>query len=71
MAGNGNAAEPMLFQYEQQAQQHCPGNDVVWAVLRSYNVKGERWYGRTKSSAYCAFETPSGRATALAARRPR
>jgi hypothetical protein len=54
MPANGNAAEPLLFPYEQQAQQHCPGDDVVWAdaVLRSYNVKGERWYGRTKSGAY-------------------
>jgi hypothetical protein len=51
---DGFAAEPLLFQFEQQAQQHCPGDSVVWAeaALQLYNVKGERWYGATKSGAY-------------------
>jgi hypothetical protein len=52
--GNGFAAEPPFFPFEQQAQQHCPGDSVVWvnAALHLYNVKGERWYGATKSGAY-------------------
>ena len=37
------------FQFEQQAQQHCPDDSVVWAITRSgvYNSNVERWYGRT------------------------
>jgi hypothetical protein len=37
------------FQFEQQAQQHCPGDSVVWTTARSgiYNSNTERWYGRT------------------------
>jgi hypothetical protein len=48
------AAEPVLFQFEQQAQQHCPGDNVVWIdpARHFYNIKGERWYGATKSGAY-------------------
>jgi hypothetical protein len=48
------AAEPLLFQFEQQAQRHCPDDSVVWtdAARHLYNVKGERWYGATKSGAY-------------------
>ncbi len=50
----GTAAEPVLFPFEQQAQQHCPGDNVVWidAARHFYNIKGERWYGATKSGAY-------------------
>lgn len=48
------AAEPQSFQFEQQAQKHCPSDTVVWAeaTAQLYNVKGERWYGATKSGAY-------------------
>jgi hypothetical protein len=54
----GFAAEPPLFPFEQQAQQHCPGESVVWAdpALHRYNVKGERWYGATKSGAYMCLQ---------------
>jgi hypothetical protein len=42
------------FPSEQQAQQHCPADTVVWVNLPSgiYHFKGERWYGNTKSGAY-------------------
>jgi len=48
------AALPNLFPTEQQAQQHCPDDAVVWLNLPSgiYHLKGERWYGRTKNGAY-------------------
>jgi hypothetical protein len=42
------------FPTEQQAQQHCTKDVVVWLNLptRIYHMKGERWYGMTKSGAY-------------------
>lgn len=42
------------FSTEVQAQQHCPGNTVVWANTSSgiYHLQGTRWYGRTKSGAF-------------------
>jgi len=42
------------FPTEQQAQQHCPKDVVVWLNLPTsiYHLKGERWYGRTKNGAY-------------------
>lgn len=42
------------FQSEQQAQQHCPQDAVVWVNTQTgvYHLKGERWYGVTKSGAY-------------------
>lgn len=49
------AAEfPPLFQTEQQAQQHCQKDVVVWLNLPSgvYHFKGQRWYGQTKTGAY-------------------
>jgi len=51
------ADEPLRFQFEPQAQQHCPGDSVIWAdaALRLYNVKDERWYGNTKSGAYACL----------------
>jgi hypothetical protein len=51
----GDAANaPSLFNTEQQAQQHCPSDTVVWLNLPSgiYHFKGQRWYGRTKSGAF-------------------
>jgi hypothetical protein len=44
----------VLFQTEQTAQQHCPSDQVVWANLPThiYHLRGQRWYGRTKSGAY-------------------
>jgi hypothetical protein len=43
-----------LFAAEEQAQQHCPSDVVVWFNLptRIYHWKGMRWYGNTKNGAY-------------------
>jgi hypothetical protein len=48
------AAPLATFPSEQQAQQHCPADTVVWVNLPSgiYHFRGERWYGNTKSGAY-------------------
>lgn len=42
------------FPTEQQAQQHCPSDTVVWLNLPTgiYHFQGQRWYGNTKSGAY-------------------
>ncbi len=49
-----HAAEAALFQFEQQAKQHCPGDTVVWVnrAAGTYNFAGERWYGTTKNGAF-------------------
>lgn len=43
-----------LFHNEQEAQQHCPKDIVVWLNLQTgiYHLKGERWYGNTRYGAY-------------------
>jgi hypothetical protein len=49
----------MLFNTEQAAQEHCPKDTVVWLNTKSgvYHLKGERWYGNTKSGAFvCKME---------------
>jgi len=42
------------FPTEQQAQQHCPGDAVVWLNLPTsvYHFRGQRWFGATKNGAY-------------------
>jgi hypothetical protein len=42
------------FSTENQAQQHCLSDTVVWLNVRSmmYHYKGKRWYGITKYGAY-------------------
>jgi hypothetical protein len=42
------------FPTEQQAQQHCPNDTVVWLNLPTgiYHFGGERWFGATKSGAF-------------------
>jgi hypothetical protein len=42
------------FTTEEQAQQHCPNDTVVWLNLPTmiWHYKGERWYARTKSGAF-------------------
>ena len=54
IAGTGFAAQVMTFTTEQDAQRHCPADNVVWLNLPTsiYHLKGERWYGRTKHGAY-------------------
>ncbi len=46
--------DPPHFQFEQQAQLHCPDDSVVWATARldTYNVNGERWYGQTADGTF-------------------
>ena len=48
------------FNSEQEAQQHCPKDTVVWLNLPTmiWHYKGQRWYGNTKHGAYvCKKET--------------
>ena len=49
-----SGAELTTFTNEQQAQRHCPTDNVVWLNLTNRRLppKGERWYGRTKSGAF-------------------
>ena len=49
------SAEPLEnFPTAQEAQQHCPGDLIVWldAPTRTYHYRGQRWYGSTKNGAY-------------------
>ena len=49
------ASAPLtLYPSEEQAQQHCPSDVVVWLNLPShiYHWKSMRWYGNTKNGAY-------------------
>jgi hypothetical protein len=43
-----------LYSSEEQAQQHCPSDAVVWLNLPThiYHWKGMRWYGNTNNGAY-------------------
>lgn len=52
--GSAFAADPATFQSEQQAQQHCPADQIVWLNLPTaiYHQKGQRWYGVTRNGAY-------------------
>lgn len=54
------ASGTQLFPTEQQAQQHCPSDIVVWVNTKSgvYHFKGQRWYANTKQGAFvCQRET--------------
>ena len=45
---------PAIFNSEQEAQNHCPKDVVVWLNLPTgvYHFQGERWYGNTRAGAY-------------------
>jgi peptidoglycan/LPS O-acetylase OafA/YrhL len=45
------------FQFEQEAQQHCPADTIVWVVVSRgfYNSSSERWYGRTSNGTYACL----------------
>lgn len=45
------------FQFEVQAQQHCPADVVVWVVASRglFNSSSERWYGRTSDGTYACL----------------
>lgn len=61
------AAALEKFSDEQQAQQHCPKDTVVWLNLPTmiWHYKGQRWYGRTKQGAFvCEKEASAAGARA-------
>jgi hypothetical protein len=43
-----------MFPAEQQAQQHCPKDTVVWLNIPTgiYHMQGMRWYGVTNNGVY-------------------
>jgi hypothetical protein len=47
-------ADVQHFRFEQQAQQHCPNDSIVWAIARSgvYHSNTDRWYGQTTDGTY-------------------
>jgi hypothetical protein len=47
-------AQATHFHSEQEAQQHCPNDTIVWVNTKTgvYHLKGERWYGATKEGVY-------------------
>jgi hypothetical protein len=46
-----------VFEFEQQAKQHCPADSVVWVIRTQgiYNASVERFYGRTTNGAYACL----------------
>ncbi len=61
------AAALEQFPQEQQAQQYCPKDTVVWLNLPTmiWHYRGQRWYGRTKHGAYvCQKEAAAAGARA-------
>lgn len=48
------AAQLSLYRSPMSAQMHCQHDTVVWLNLPSgiLHFKGQRWYGRTRDSAY-------------------
>jgi hypothetical protein len=65
---SGSAAVALeRYDTENQAQQHCPKDTVVWLNLPTmiWHYKGQRWYGNTKHGAYvCEKEAAAGGARA-------
>jgi hypothetical protein len=51
----GSSPEPAhRYQTEQEAQQHCPNDTVVWLNPRTgvYHFRGHLWYGNTRDGCY-------------------
>ena len=48
------ASAQIQFSTQQQAQQHCPNDIVVWLNIPThiYHMQGMRWYGATRNGAY-------------------
>jgi len=59
---SGAAAQPpdvarpdvVSFEFERPAQNHCPGEAIVWVDRRAqtYDVSTDRFYGRTSTGAF-------------------
>ena len=57
------AAPPENFPTQKEAEQHCPGDLVVWLdpASRIYYYRGQQRYGATKGGAYvCRDEAKGG-----------
>lgn len=57
------AAPPTNFPTQKEAEQHCPGDLVVWLdpASRIYYFRGQQRYGATKGGAYvCRDEAKGG-----------
>jgi hypothetical protein len=54
LASVAPASAQQMFLTQQQAQQHCPKDVVVWLNIPTgiYHMQGMRWYGATKDGAY-------------------
>ena len=53
---------PENFATEKEAEQHCPGDLVVWldAASRIYYFRGQQRYGATKGGAYICRNEAKG-----------
>jgi hypothetical protein len=51
------AGTQQFFPYEQQAQQHCPADIIVWVNPQSghYHFKGQRYYANTKQGSFACM----------------
>jgi hypothetical protein len=51
---SGPTPDIARFQFELQAQSHCPGEAIVWIEARSrtYDISTDRFYGRTTTGAF-------------------
>ncbi len=59
---SGLALPLTIFRYADQAQRHCPSDQVVWLdfAKRIYYSKGQRRYGHGLNGSYvCASEARS------------
>ena len=54
LAAVAPASAQQMFTSQQQAQQHCPADVVVWLNIPTgiYHMQGMRWYGATEHGAY-------------------
>jgi hypothetical protein len=57
-----SAAPAESFATEKEAEQHCPGDLVVWldAASRIYYFRGQQRYGATKGGAYVCRNEAKG-----------
>ena len=57
-----SAAPPDSFATEKEAEQHCPGDLVVWldTASRIYYFRGQQRYGATKGGAYVCRNEAKG-----------